>query len=155
MRRKHRQIKNYPPDLIYQNILATKFINHLMKNGKKSMAEKIFYQAMEIIKNQTKGNPINIFETAISNVAPSLEVKTKRVGGANYQIPVPVDEYRKITLAMRWILNAVRSKKGQITAQKLADELLAASRNEGAAIKKKLDTHKMAEANRAFAHFSW
>jgi len=155
MRRKHRQPKDYKPDLMYGSPVATKFINHLMKDGKKSIARKIFYDAMDIIKQETNQNPLTVFDNAIKNISPSLEVKSQRVGGANYQVPKPVQGDRKITLAFRWILNAVRTKKGKMTAKKLAEELISASNNEGTAIKKKLDTHRMAEANRAFAHFSW
>jgi small subunit ribosomal protein S7 len=155
MRRKHRIPREYKPDLIYGSPLVTKFINHLMKDGEKSVARKVFYEAMEIIKKETSQDPINVFDNAIKNVSPSLEVKTRRIGGANYQIPQPVSGDRRITLAIRWILEAARSRKGEKMAKKLAKELIAASNNEGTAIKKKLDTHRMAEANRAFAHFSW
>ncbi|MCX6736875.1 MAG: 30S ribosomal protein S7 [Candidatus Parcubacteria bacterium] len=155
MRRKHRIIRNYEPDAIYKSSIATKFVNHLMKEGKKSVALAAFYRAMDIIKEETKQDPITIFDLALENVGPALEVKSKRVGGANYQVPTPVNAERRMTLAFRWILNAVRSKKGQPIAKKLAAELIAASKNEGTAIKKKLDTHRMAEANRAFAHFSF
>lgn len=155
MRRKHRIPREYKPDLIFGSPLVTKFINHLMKDGEKSVARKVFYEAMDIIKKETGQDPINIFDNAIKNVSPSLEVKTRRIGGANYQIPQTVSGERKITLAIRWILEAARSRKGEKMAKKLAKELIAASNNEGAAIKKKLDTHRMAEANRAFAHFSW
>ncbi|NMB92224.1 MAG: 30S ribosomal protein S7 [Parcubacteria group bacterium] len=153
MRRKHREEKNYEPDIIYQSPMITRFINYLMKDGEKTVAQKILYQTMDLIKKQTNQDPLNIFNLAIQNVSPEVEVKTKRVGGANYQIPQPVPDYRKITLAFRWIIEASRSKKGKSMAYKLAEELIAASKNEGSAIKKKLDTHRMAEANRAFAHF--
>jgi small subunit ribosomal protein S7 len=153
MRRKHREEKNYEPDLIYQSPLATRFINYLMKDGEKTVAQKVFYQAMDNIKKQTNQDPINVFNLAVENVSPDLEVKTKRVGGANYQIPQPVPEYRKTTLAFRWLIEVSRGKKGKSMGNKLAEELILASKNEGAAIKKKLETHRMAEANRAFAHF--
>jgi len=153
MRRKHREEKNYEPDIIYKSPLVTRFVNYLMKDGEKSVAQKVFYQTMERIKKQTNQDPLNIFNLAVQNVSPDLEVKTKRIGGANYQIPQPVPDYRKTTLAFRWLIEISRSKKGKSMADKLSEELILASKNEGAAIKKKLDTHRMAEANRAFAHF--
>ena len=126
-----------------------------MRQGKKSTAQKVVYKSFDIIKEKTKGNPIELFDKAIKNISPSLEVKSRRVGGANYQVPQPVRPDRKIQLAFRWIINAAKAKKGKSMAEKLAEELMLAVNNEGAAIKKKLDTHRMAEANRAFAHFSW
>ncbi|MFA5360383.1 MAG: 30S ribosomal protein S7 [Candidatus Paceibacterota bacterium] len=155
MRRKHRQEKQYDEDLIYKSALVTRFIHYLMKDGKKSTAQRIFYKTMEIIKKQTKQNPLEIFNLAIKNVSPDLEVKTRRIGGANYQVPQAVTEYRKITLACRWLINASQEKKGKSIAEKLAEELILASKNEGAAIKKKLDVHRIAESNRAFARFSF
>lgn len=154
MRRKHRQEKEFEPDLVYHSPLVTRFINYLMKDGEKTVAQKVFYRAMEEIKKQTNQDPLNIFNLAIENVSPEMEVKTKRVGGANYQVPQPVPEYRKIILAFRWIIEASRNKKGSSMAKRLAEELILASKNEGNAIRKKLDTHRMAEANRAFAHFA-
>ncbi len=153
MRRKHRQEKEYEPDLIYKSALATRFINYLMKDGKKSVAQRVLYNTMENIKKQTKQDPLSIFDLAIKNVSPELEVKSRRIGGANYQVPQAVPEYRKTTLACRWIINMARAKKGKTMAERLAEELILASKNEGAAIKKKLDIHRMAEANRAFARF--
>jgi small subunit ribosomal protein S7 len=155
MRRKHRKEKQYEEDLVYKNALATRFINYLMKDGKKSTAQRTFYKTMEIIKEQTKQNPIEVFNSAVKNVSPELEVKTRRIGGANYQVPQVVAEHRKITLACRWLINASREKKGKPMAEKLAEELILASKNEGAAIKKKLDIHRIAESNRAFARFSF
>jgi len=153
MRRKHRQEKKYEPDLVYKSPLATRFINYLMKDGKKSVAQRVFYKTMESIKKQTKQDSFGIFNLAIKNVSPELEIKSRRIGGANYQIPQTVPEYRRTTLACRWIISIARAKKGKAMAEKLAEELILASKNEGAAIKKKLDTHRMAEANRAFARF--
>jgi len=153
MRRKHRQEKTYEPDLIYKSPLMTRFINCLMKDGEKSVARKVFYKTMDIIKQQIKQDPLSIFDLAIKNVSPELEVKSRRIGGANYQVPQAVPEYRKTTLAFRWIINIARAKKGKAMADRLAEELILASKNEGTAIKKKLDTHRMAEANRAFARF--
>lgn len=155
MRRKHRQEKQYDEDLIYKSALVTRFIHYLMKDGKKSTAQRIFYKTMEIIKKQTKQNPLEIFNLAIKNVSPEIEVKTRRIGGANYQVPQAVPEHRKVTLACRWLINASQGKKGKSMAEKLAEELILASKNEGAAIKKKLDVHRIAEANRAFARFSF
>ena len=143
------------PDAIYQSVLVSKLINHVMKRGKKTIAKKIVYRAFNIIKEKTKKEPLEIFELAIQNASPLLEIKPKRVGGATYQVPREVSEHRKVTLALRWLIGAARAKKGKPMAEKLSEELLAASRNEGGAIKKKEDTRRMAEANRAFAHFAW
>ncbi len=153
MARKKIEKRQIEPDLIYSNILVAKFINKVMQRGKKSVARKIVYQAFEEIKNKTKKEPLEIFEKAIQNTSPLVEVKSKRVGGATYQIPREVKGDRKQTLAMRWILDAAKSKKGKPMKEKLAEELMEAAENKGAAIKKKENTHRMAEANRAFAHF--
>lgn len=155
MRRKVKTRKVNIADPIYNNPQVGKFINYIMKKGKKSVAQKVVYKSFDIIKEQTKANPVEFFEKAVKNVTPALEVKSRRIGGANYQVPQPVRQERKMQLAFRWIINAAKSKKGKPMAAKLAEELILASKNEGAAIKKKLDTHRMAEANRAFAHFSW
>ncbi len=155
MRRKTKIKKINNPDPLYSDPLVGKFINYIMRQGKKSVAQKVVYKSFDIIKEKTKGNPIELFDKAIKNISPSLEVKSRRVGGANYQVPQPVRPDRKIQLAFRWIINAAKAKKGKSMAEKLAEELMLAVNNEGAAIKKKLDTHRMAEANRAFAHFSW
>ena len=155
MRRKKRAEKKYEQDLVYKSALITRFINYLMKDGKKSTAQKVFYKTMEIIKKETKQDPVTIFNLALKNASPELEVKTRRIGGANYQVPQVVPDYRKITLACRWLIDASRAKKGRPMAEKLGEELILASKNEGAAIKKKLDTHRVAEANRAFARFSF
>jgi len=142
------------PDPKHQNILVGKFINYLMSEGKKSTAQQVIYDSFDLINKQNK-DPLAIFDEAIKNVSPYTEVKSRRIGGANYQVPREVRGERKIALAFRWINKAARSRKGMPMSEKLAEELLAASRNEGVAIKKKLDTHRMAEANKAFAHFSW
>ncbi|MCX6813956.1 MAG: 30S ribosomal protein S7 [Candidatus Azambacteria bacterium] len=155
MRRKTKIKKSSNLDSLYSNSLVGKFINYIMRQGKKSVAQKVVYKSFDIIKEKTKGNPIELFNKAIKNISPSLEVKSRRVGGANYQVPQPVRPDRKIQLAFRWIINAAKAKKGKPMAEKLAEELMLAANNEGAAIKKKLDTHRMAEANRAFSHFSW
>jgi len=138
----------------HERIDLGRFINYVMRGGKKSIAENVVYGALEKIKANTKEEPLKIFEKAIENASPILEVVSRRVGGANYQVPHEVRPERRFMLAVRWIINAARSKKGKPMAEKLAEELIAASKNEGAAIKKKQDMHRMAEANRAFAHFA-
>lgn len=155
MRRKIKIKKEIKPDFVYESEIVEKFINHILKSGKKSIARKIMYSVLDDIKKKTKSDPLVIFEEAIKNTSPILEVRSRRVGGANYQVPREVRPRRRITLAMRWILGAARAKKGLDMASKLSAELIAASKNEGAAIKKKENVHKMAEANRAFAHFAW
>jgi small subunit ribosomal protein S7 len=155
MRKKRQFKREYPLDPKFGNPLVGKFINHVMRRGRKSVAERVVYGAFDEMKKTAGGDPVKIFEAAIENVAPTLEVRSRRIGGANYQVPIEVRPERRITLAMRWILEAARSRRGKPMAEKLAEELLAASKNEGAAIKKKLDTHRMAEANKAFAHFAW
>ena len=154
MRRRRPEKRTILPDPIYKDLVVAKFINYIMVGGKKSIAEKIFYNSLDIISSQLKTNtPIDIFKKAINNVSPMLEVKSKRIGGATYQVPMEVAENRKMALAMRWILNYSRSRKGKTMSSRLAAELVAASNNEGSSVKKKEDTHKMAEANKAFAHF--
>jgi len=154
-RRKKREKRILIPDFVYNNLAVAKFINQVMRKGKKTIARKIVYGAFNIIKEKTKKDPLEIFEQAIKNATPLLEVKSKRIGGATYQVPREVREDRGLTLSVRWIITAAKSKKGKPMAEKLAEELINAARNEGSAIKKKEDTHRMAEANRAFAHFSW
>ena len=154
-RRKKTKRNSIAPDSVYNNVTVAKFINHVMKRGKKTIARKIVYQAFDIVKEKTKNEPLEIFESAIRNASPLLEVKPKRIGGATYQVPREVKGERKLTLAMRWIIKAARSKKRKPMSEKLAEELIAAAHNEGEAVKKKTDTHRMAEANRAFAHFAW
>ena len=156
MRRKinNRNIVN--PDFIYNSQKLEKFINYVMWSGKKETARKVMYAAFDVIKEKTGNpNPLEIFDLALKNAGPLTEVRSKRIGGANYQVPVEVRAERRVALAMRWIRDAARGGKGRPMHLKLADELIAASKNEGAAIKKKEDTHKMAEANKAFAHFAW
>ncbi len=142
------------PDEKYGNVLVTKLINYVMRDGKKSTAQEIVYRAFDLMGEKTKKSPVEVFDTALKNVMPSLEVKSKRVGGANYQVPMPVRGERRYILAYRWILEATRSKKGRPMAEKLADEIVAAANNEGEAVKKRMDVQRMAEANRAFAHFA-
>ena len=131
-----------------------KFINQVMRKGKKTIARKIVYGALDIVKTQSKKDPLEIFQKALENTSPLLQVRSKRVGGATYQVPIEVKPKKRVSLAMKWILAAARAKKGKPMKVKLAEELLAAYKNEGAAVKKKEDTHRMAEANRAFAHFA-
>jgi len=152
-RRKKADKREVIPDPVHKSVLVAKFINNVMKDGKRGVAENIFYTALNKIEDQTGDSGIEVFEKAIENASPILEVKSRRIGGATYQVPIEVDRERKIALAMRWILTAVRSKPGQPMAESLAAELIAASRGEGGAIRKKEDVHRMAEANRAFAHF--
>ena len=141
-------------DPIYKDLVVAKFINYLMKDGKKSIAEKIFYSSLDIIENQLKTDkPLDTFKKALENVGPILEVKSRRIGGATYQVPIEVSRDRRLALAMRWILSFSRGRKGKDMSTRLAAELIAASNKEGSAIKKREDTHKMAEANKAFAHY--
>lgn len=154
MRGKQAVKRALPPDQKYGNVYITKLINYLMRDGKKNTAQEIVYKAFDIMGEKTKQSPIEVFDRALKNVMPSLEVKSKRVGGANYQVPMPVRGERRYMLAYRWLLEAARSKKGRPMADKLADELISASKNEGEAVKKKMDVQRMAEANRAFAHFA-
>ena len=148
--------KQLKPDPVYGSILASKFINCLMSDGKKSTAQQVFYGAMDIIKERVPDEePINVFQVALDNVKPAIEVRSKRVGGAAYQVPMQVNRTRQQSLAIRWILIAIHEKKGRATSQKLADELIAAANREGAAISRRENVHRMADANKAFAHFGW
>ena len=142
-------------DSKYNNIVLAQFINKLMYDGKKGKAESIVYKALSILQEKTNKDPIEVFETALNNVAPELEVKSRRVGGATYQIPVEVSEERKRTLAIRWIIHFAREKSGKSMYERLVTEFLDAYNNVGSAVKKRDDTHKMAEANKAFAHYRW
>ena len=143
-------------DVMYESVKVEKFINHIMLDGKKETARKVVYGAFERIKTDAKvENPLEIFDMALKNAAPMMEVRSRRVGGANYQVPVEVRPERRAYLAMTWIINAARSGKGSAMEKRLADELILASKGEGVAVKKKEDTHRMAEANKAFAHFAW
>jgi len=142
-------------DKRFGNVLVSMFINKLMKKGKKSVAENIFYNAMNIIASKMEKDPIEVFEKAIENVKPILEVKSQRVGGATYQVPIEVRGERRTSLAIRWILQSARKRAEHTMAERLAKEIIDAYNNTGGAIKKKEDTHRMAEANKAFAHFGW
>ena len=143
------------PDVKYGSDKLARFINKLMQDGKKSTAEKIVYTTLDILQEQTNRDPLEVFEEALTNTTPLLAVKPRRIGGATYQVPVEVPPDRAQTLAMRWIIDTARSRKGKPMAEKLAAEILEASKGEGATVKKRTDTHKMAEANRAFAHYRW
>lgn len=146
--------RNFDPDAKYNSVLITKFINHVMRRGKKSVAQTIVYKALDLMAQKSKKDPIEMFDTALKNVMPVVEVRSRRIGGANYQIPVEVKSDRKSALAFRWILDACRARRGQPMHKKLAQELLDAAAGQGSAIKKREDVQRMAEANRAFAHFA-
>lgn len=149
-------VRQLEPDSRFGSVLASKFINCMMWQGKKSTAQKIFYTAMDQIQEKIKDRPaIEIFETAMNNVKPSVEVRSKRVGGANYQVPMPVGPKRQQSLAIRWLLDASRGKGGRPMAERLANELMAAFRREGDAMNTRENVHRMADANKAFAHFAW
>ena len=143
------------PDLKYGNRHISMFVNRLMRDGKKSTAQRVLYGSFDIMEERTKRNPVELFEDALKNVMPQVEVKPRRVGGATYQVPVPVDSHRQISLSMRWLLSAARSRSGRSMAEKLANEFMDAATNQGSAVKKRDDTHRMAEANRAFSHFRY
>ena len=153
-RKGHIKKKEILPDPKYNSLLVARFINKVMLHGKKELAQNIVYNAFNQISEKTKKDPLKVFEEAITNASPLLEVKSRRIGGANYQIPFKVEGNRRTTLAMRWIIAAANDKKGKAMQDKLAAELIEASTGTGAAIKKKEDTHRMAEANRAFAHYA-
>jgi len=154
MRRRRPEKRQILPDPLYNDLLVAKFINNLMIGGKKSIAEKIFYTSVEKIESSMKTSEgLDVFKKAIDNVSPMLEVKSKRIGGATYQVPIEVPQRRRVALAMRWIIGFSKSRKGDKMSDRLAAEIMAAYKNEGSSVKKKEDTHKMAEANKAFAHF--
>ncbi len=155
MRRRRAPERKVLPDPKYHSELVSKFINGLMLEGKRSKAEKIFYDAMDIVEAKLKKDPLEVFRKAMDNVMPMLEVRSRRVGGATYQVPVEVREKRRRSLAIRWLVSYSRNRSEKTMAMRLANELMAAYRNEGSAVKKREDTHKMAEANKAFAHFRW
>jgi small subunit ribosomal protein S7 len=155
MRRPIKDKRNIQPDRVYNSVIVERFINYIMLDGKKSTTRKVVYGAFDIIKEQTKvKDPVEVFNGAIKNAGPLMEVKSRRVGGANYQVPIEVPANRRLAIAMRWIIDAARSKKGSPMSKRLADELIQANNNEGEVIKKKENVHKMAEANKAFAHFA-
>jgi len=156
MRRKVRNRNKVLPDSIYDSARVAKFINYCMESGKKNTARRIVYTAFEQIKEKNKvDDPIEVFEAALKNTSPTMEVRSRRVGGANYQVPREVRPERRAALGMKWIIDAARSRKGAAMHIKLADEIILAAKNEGQAVKKRENTHKMAESNKAFAHFAW
>lgn len=143
------------PDPLYQSTLVTKFINCIMRDGKKSVAQSIFYGALDIIRERTKDDPLKIFKKAVENIKPALEVKSRRVGGSTYQVPIEVRPARRLSLALRWLINFAKARPEKTMHERLAGEFLDAANNRGNAVKKKEDTHRMAEANKAFAHYRW
>jgi small subunit ribosomal protein S7 len=143
------------PDPIFNSQMVTKFVNNVMREGKKSTAERIFYDAMEQIRERTGEDPMKVFKKAVENVKPAVEVKSRRVGGSTYQVPIEVRPGRKLALAMRWLINSAQGRSEKTMKLRLANELMDAASNRGVAIKKKEDTHRMAEANKAFAHYRW
>ncbi|HOJ88542.1 MAG TPA: 30S ribosomal protein S7 [Pseudothermotoga sp.] len=155
MRRRRAEVREVSPDPVYQDVLVAKLINRIMWDGKKSVAQQVVYGALEYVKEKSGKDPLEVFQKAVDNARPVLEVRPRRVGGATYQVPVEVQEPRKTSLALRWIVTAARSKKGKPMSVKLGEEILASYQGTGAAVKKKEDVHKMAEANRAFAHLRW
>ena len=153
MRRTKPEKRTIEPDVRFNNLNIEVLIHHVLKKGKKSTATRIVYDAMDIIEDKLKKNPVEVMELALKNVGPVMEVRPRRVGGATYQVPMEVDPQRRLTLAIRWLMSATRSRSGRSFAEKLAAELMEAAENQGSAIRKKEETHKMAEANRAFSHF--
>lgn len=154
-RRREVSKRTVPPDAVYNSELVTKFINCMMFKGKKTISDKVFYQALDLVAKKAKDDPLKIFKRAVQNAKPQLEVKTRRVGGANYQVPVEVTPARQQSLAIRWLLDYSRSRGEKTMRERLAGEIIDAFNERGATIKKREDTHKMAEANKAFAHFRW
>ncbi len=156
MPRRARVVKRViSPDAKFQNISVQRVINKILQQGKKSIAERIVYKSLDIVEDQTNRSPVDTLEQALRNVTPLLEVKPRRVGGATYQVPIEIRGDRRVALGIRWLINAARARNGRSMAEKLAAEVLEASRNQGAAIKRREDTHRMAEANKAFAHYRW
>lgn len=155
MRKNRAKKRDVLPDAVYNSKLVTKVINQIMLDGKKGTAEKIFYEAFDMIKEKTNEDPMEVFNKAMDNIRPALEVKSRRVGGSNYQVPIEVSETRAQTLTVRWLVNYARLASGRTMAEKLANEIMNAANGTGGAVKKREDTHKMAEANKAFAHFRW
>jgi len=155
MRKRRAEKRRLDPDPKYKDIIISRLVNNIMLDGKKNTARRIVYDAFEVIESRTKQPPLEVFKKALSNVAPVLEVRSRRVGGATYQVPVDVREDRRIALALRWIKTYSKSRRDKTMALRLAAELIAASNGEGSSVKKRDDTHRMAEANKAFAHFKW
>ena len=155
MRRGQASKRTVEPDIKYQSALVAKFINYIMRNGSKAIARGIIYSALENSEKKLGKSALEVLDQVIRNAGPELELRSRRIGGANYQIPYPVKPERRVTLALRWIIEAARSKKGKPMNEKLAQEMIDAFNNTGVAVKKKIDTHRMADANKAFAHFAW
>lgn len=155
MRRPVKKKSHLEPDIKYSNLLVAKLINYVMQAGKKSIASRVVYDAFEIAEQKAGKPGLEVFEKAMENVSPQMELRSRRIGGANYQVPVEVRPERKIALALRWIIESARSQKGKPMSNKLAEELINAANNTGNAVKKRNDVHRMAEANKAFAHFAW
>ena len=155
MRKRRAVRREVLPDPVFKSKVVTKLINRIMLDGKKGVAEKILYEAFDIVKDRTKEDPVTVFEKALENIKPQLEVKSRRVGGSNYQVPVEVSETRSQTLGLRWLVKFARLRGGKSMAENLANEIIDASNGTGNAVKKKEDTHRMAEANKAYAHFKW
>ncbi len=155
MRRKRKVEREIKPDLKYDNALVAKLINYVMRQGKKITAEKVVYGAFDIVAKKSGEDSLLVFQRAMQNASPLLEIKARRIGGATYQVPREVTPKRRVALALRWIIKAAKSKTGKPMAEKLAEEIMLAAKNEGPAIKRKQDMHRMAEANKAFAHFAW
>jgi small subunit ribosomal protein S7 len=155
MRRKRAEIRSVTPDPRYNSVVVAKFVNNVMERGKKSLAARIVYDAFDTIEERTKRPALEVFEDALKNATPLVEVKPRRVGGATYQIPVEISANRRMALAMRWLIDSARRRSGRDMSVRLASELMDAARNEGATVKKREDTHRMAEANQAFAHFRY
>lgn len=155
MRRGQAPKRTVEPDIKLQSALVAKFINYIMRDGKKTVAREIVYEALQNAEKKLGKSSLEVLEQVIRNAGPEQELRSRRIGGANYQIPYPVKQERKVTLALRWIIEAAKYKKGQPMVEKLASELIDAFNNTGVAVKKKMDTHRMADANRAFAHFAW
>ena len=155
-RRRKAEKKEFAPDPKFKSALVTQFVNNIVRRGKRRLAESLFYDAIEIVGQRSAGqDAIGIFKKAVDNVKPVLEVKSRRIGGANYQVPIEVATDRRTSLAIRWLINFSKERSEKSMAEKLANEFMQAAKNEGGAIRKKVDTHKMAEANKAFAHFRW
>ena len=155
MRRRRQPKRDILPDPRFNNVVVARFINYIMYDGEKSVARKVVYDMFERVAEKTKKDPIDIFDEEIKNTSPVLEVKSKRIGGANYQVPRQVKGERRLTLSLRWMIQAARAQKGRDMSEKLADEIMHAAENTGTAVKRKEDIHRMAHANRAFAHFGW
>jgi small subunit ribosomal protein S7 len=155
MRKRRAVRREVLPDPVFKSKVVTKLINRIMLDGKKGVAEKILYEAFDIVKDRTKEDPVTVFEKALENIKPQLEDKSRRVGGSNYQVPIEVSETRSQTLGLRWLVNFARLRGGKSMAENLANEIIDASNGTGNAVKKKEDTHRMAEANKAYAHFKW